>query len=87
MAPDLLVALRADPETYRENNGYIISDQGKPPDFVLEIASPEHRQTRTSWRRGRPTANLRNPRVLAVRRDRGVPRDPSRRRPTGGWPI
>ena len=39
MAPDLLIALGADPKTYRENNGYIISEQGKPPDFVLEIAS------------------------------------------------
>ena len=39
MAPDLLIALGAVPETYRENNGYIISEQGKPPDFVLEIAS------------------------------------------------
>ena len=39
MAPDLLIALGANPETYRENNGYIISEQGKPRDFVLEIAS------------------------------------------------
>ena len=39
MAPDLLIAMGADPETYRENNGYIISEQRKPPDFVLEIAS------------------------------------------------
>ena len=39
MAPDLLIALGDDPEAYRENNGYIISEQGKPPDFVLEIAS------------------------------------------------
>ena len=39
MAPDLLIALGADPEAYRENNGYIISEEGKPPDFVLEIAS------------------------------------------------
>ena len=39
MAPDLLIALGADPEAYRENNGYIILEQGKPPDFVLEIAS------------------------------------------------
>ena len=39
MAPDLLIALGADPEAYRENNGYVISEQGKPPDFVLEIAS------------------------------------------------
>ena len=39
VVPDLLIALEADPELYRENNGYIISEQGKPPDFVLEIAS------------------------------------------------
>ena len=39
LAPDLLVALDADPEAYRESNGYIISEQGKPPDVVLEIAS------------------------------------------------
>ena len=39
MVPDLLIALGSDPEIYRENNGYIISEQRKPPDFVLEIAS------------------------------------------------
>ena len=39
MAPDLLIAFNVEPETHRENNGYIISEQGKPPDFVLEIAS------------------------------------------------
>ena len=39
MAPDLLIAFNVEPETYRENNGYIISEQSKPPDFVLEIAS------------------------------------------------
>ena len=39
LAPDLLVAMGANPEAYREDNGYIISEQGKPPDFVLEIAS------------------------------------------------
>ena len=38
--PDLLIAFDADPQAYKENNGYIISVQGKPPDFVLEIASP-----------------------------------------------
>ena len=39
LAPDLLVAFDADPEAYRKSNGYIISEQDKPPDFVLEIAS------------------------------------------------
>ena len=39
MAPDLLVAFNADLQAYRDSNGYVISEQGKPPDFVLEIAS------------------------------------------------
>ena len=37
--PDLLVAFGVDPDAYKTSNGYIISEQGKPPDFVLEIAS------------------------------------------------
>ena len=39
MAPDLLVSLNADVQAYSDSNGYIISEQGKPPDFVMEIAS------------------------------------------------
>ena len=38
--PDMLIAFDADPELLIANNSYIISEQGKPPDFVLEIASP-----------------------------------------------
>ena len=38
--PDLLIAFDVDPNAYKENNGYYISVQGKPPDFVLEVASP-----------------------------------------------
>ena len=37
--PDLLIAFNVSPEDYRASNGYIISEQGKPPDFVLEVAS------------------------------------------------
>ena len=37
--PDLLVAFDADPDMYLAHNGYVISEQGKPPDFVLEVAS------------------------------------------------
>ena len=37
--PDLLVASDVDPELYYQSNGYVISEQGKPPDFVLEVAS------------------------------------------------
>ena len=37
--PDLLIALGIDLAAYYESNGYIIGEQGKPPDFVLEVAS------------------------------------------------
>jgi hypothetical protein len=37
--PDLLIAFNVDPEARRVRNGYLISEQGKPPDFVLEVAS------------------------------------------------
>ena len=37
--PDLLVAFDVDRAAYEASNGYIISEQGKPPDFVLEVAS------------------------------------------------
>ena len=37
--PDLMVVFNGDPAAYRSSNGYIVSQQGKPPDFVLEIAS------------------------------------------------
>ena len=38
--PDLLVAFGVNPAAYKASNAYVISEQGKPPDFVLEIASP-----------------------------------------------
>ena len=38
-APDLLIAFDVDPDAYHRSNAYIISEQGKPPDFVLEVAS------------------------------------------------
>ena len=37
--PDLLVAFGVDPASYEASNGYLVSEQGKPPDFVLEVAS------------------------------------------------
>ncbi len=37
--PDLVVAFGVSRKKYEENNGYISSEQGKPPDFVLEVAS------------------------------------------------
>lgn len=40
LLPDLLIAFNVNPDQYWDQNGYVISDQGKPPDFVLEVASP-----------------------------------------------
>ena len=37
--PNLLVAFGVDPAAYKSSNGYIISEQGKPLDLVLEVAS------------------------------------------------
>ena len=37
--PDLMVAFDVDPAAYYRSNAYFISEHGKPPDFVLEIAS------------------------------------------------
>ena len=37
--PDLMIAFDVDPEACYRSNAYIISEQGKPPDFVLEVAS------------------------------------------------
>ena len=38
--PDLMVVCGADRELMEEQRGYAIDRQGKPPDFVLEVASP-----------------------------------------------
>lgn len=37
--PDLLVAFDVKPDLFKENRGYIVSEQGRPPDLVLEFAS------------------------------------------------
>ena len=37
--PDLFVAFDVHPAAYAASNAYVISEQGKPPDFALEIAS------------------------------------------------
>lgn len=39
VSPDLYVALGVDTDAIRERHGYLIWEVGKPPDFVLEIAS------------------------------------------------
>ena len=37
--PDLLIAFGVDPVARIARRGYLIPEQGKPPDFVLEVAS------------------------------------------------
>ena len=37
--PDLLIAFDVNPAAYEARNGYVVSEQGKPPDFILEVAS------------------------------------------------
>ena len=37
--PDLLIAFDAKPDAILPRNGYLIPEQGKPPDFVLEVGS------------------------------------------------
>ncbi len=37
--PDLLIAFDARPDLIIPRNGYLIPEQGKPPDFVLEVGS------------------------------------------------
>ena len=49
--PDLLVAFDVSPEDYRASNGYIVSEQGKPPDFVLEVASASTAEVDTGDKR------------------------------------
>ena len=39
LVPDCVVAFEVVPEAIFRRNGYVISEVGKPPDFVLEIAS------------------------------------------------
>ena len=39
LAPDLLIAFDVDPQALNRDRGYAVDHQGKPPDFVLEIAS------------------------------------------------
>jgi Uma2 family endonuclease len=39
LVPDCVVTFDVDPDAITERNGYVISEVGKPPDFVLEVAS------------------------------------------------
>ena len=47
IAPDMLISFNSDPALYRQDNSYVISRQGKPPDLVMEIASRRTGETDT----------------------------------------
>ena len=81
-----MVAFDADPRAYRDSNAYIIAEQGKPPDFVLEIASAATADNDTGHKR-LWYARVGNPGILAVRRDGQRPRRQTGRRPSGGGPV
>ena len=42
--PDCVIAFGVDPLAIELRNGYVISEVGKPPDFVLEVASESTRR-------------------------------------------
>ena len=84
--PDMLVSFNADPTLYDQDNGYVISKQGKPPDLVMEIASE---------RTGRNDVENKPARYAALgvqeywRFDHtgNFHRDQDSRRPPGGGPV
>ena len=49
--PDLLIAFGVSKADYRASNGYVVSEQGKPPDFVMEVASESTADTDTGSKR------------------------------------
>lgn len=51
LLPDFLIAFDVDVNLYHEQRGYVISDQGKPPDCVMEVASPSTAERDTVYKR------------------------------------
>ena len=49
--PDLLVAFGVDVAAIERRNGYIIWEVGKPPDFVMEVASESTHERDTGFKR------------------------------------
>ena len=84
--PDLLIAFDADPEAYQDSNSYVISEQGKPPDFVMEIASESTGQEDTGNKRTW-YASLGIPEYWRFDQTGMIPRKPPGGRPAGGRAI
>ena len=56
IAPDMLISFNANPALYRQDNSYVISRQGKPPDLVMEIASRRTGRTDVEYKLARYAA-------------------------------
>ncbi len=54
--PDLLIAFDANPQPLKESNAYIVSEQGKAPDFIPEVASDKTRTLGRTTKRDDYTA-------------------------------
>ena len=64
--PDLLVAFNINPAAAIDRNGYAIEEHGKPPDFVLEVASDKYCPKRLHREAG-GLRRFRHLRILAFR--------------------
>ena len=49
--PDVYIAFEVDADAVRRRNGYVIWEVGKPPDFVLEVASESTADNDTGYKR------------------------------------
>ena len=65
-APDCVVAFGVNPDAIVSRNGYVISEVGKPPDFVLEVGLPEHGTPGLHDKANR-LRRIRRPGILEVR--------------------
>ena len=83
--PDMLIAFDVDPEAYHRRNGYVISEQGKPSDFVLEIGSPSTGRVDAEEKRDDYAAL--GPQVLALRRAGLEPWHAPGRGSSDGWGL
>lgn len=49
--PDVYIAFGVDADAVRRRNGYVVWEVGKPPDFVLEVASESTADNDTGYKR------------------------------------
>ena len=52
LVPDCLVSFGVDPDSIEMRNGYVINEVGKPPEFVLEVASSSTGERDVDVKRG-----------------------------------